>query len=171
MVDRLGHCAAPPARPGSGSSTPPPSRRADGAGSNDERPAVPRRRRSPRSALLPGSSEAQVVPELGPEPDRPGAQPLHGLNPMAGTDLDPILRNLGITTLIVTGVSVERGHHQPGHGRREPRVPGGAAPDAVCGIPAEYADAVIDNTLALLATLTTVDALVSAWATHPEAPL
>jgi hypothetical protein len=33
----------------------------------------------------------------------------------------------------------------------------------VCGIPAAYADAVIDNTLSLLATLTTVDDLVAAW--------
>jgi nicotinamidase-related amidase len=35
--------------------------------------------------------------------------------------------------------------------------------DAVCGIPADYADAVIDNTLGLLATLTTVDELVEIW--------
>ena len=30
----------------------------------------------------------------------------HGLDPMAGTDLDPVLRNLGVTTIVVTGVSV-----------------------------------------------------------------
>jgi nicotinamidase-related amidase len=35
--------------------------------------------------------------------------------------------------------------------------------DAVCGIPADYADAVIDNTLALLATVTTVDELTTIW--------
>jgi nicotinamidase-related amidase len=35
--------------------------------------------------------------------------------------------------------------------------------DAVCGVPAEYADAVIDNTLSLLATITTVDELTAAW--------
>ena len=35
--------------------------------------------------------------------------------------------------------------------------------DAVCGVPADYAAAVIDNTLALLATLTTVDELVPIW--------
>jgi nicotinamidase-related amidase len=35
--------------------------------------------------------------------------------------------------------------------------------DAVCGIPTDYADAVIDNTLALLATITTADALLAAW--------
>jgi nicotinamidase-related amidase len=35
--------------------------------------------------------------------------------------------------------------------------------DAVCGVPAEYADAVIDNTLRVLATVTTVDEVVAAW--------
>jgi nicotinamidase-related amidase len=35
--------------------------------------------------------------------------------------------------------------------------------DAVCGIPREYADAVIDNTLRLLATVTTVDELLAIW--------
>jgi len=35
--------------------------------------------------------------------------------------------------------------------------------DAVCGIPTDYADAVIDNTLALLATITTTDDLLAAW--------
>jgi hypothetical protein len=33
----------------------------------------------------------------------------------------------------------------------------------VAGVPADYADAVIDNTLALLAAVTTVDELVAAW--------
>ena len=36
--------------------------------------------------------------------------------------------------------------------------------DGVAGIPAEYATAVIDNTLSLLATLTITDDLISAWA-------
>ena len=35
--------------------------------------------------------------------------------------------------------------------------------DAVVGIPQAYADAVIDNTLALLATVTTVADLTAAW--------
>ena len=40
--------------------------------------------------------------------------------------------------------------------------------DAVCGLPADYADAVIDQTLALLATVTTVDDVVAAWAPTEE---
>jgi biuret amidohydrolase len=35
--------------------------------------------------------------------------------------------------------------------------------DAVCGVPADYAAAVVDNTLALLASVTTTDALVAIW--------
>jgi hypothetical protein len=35
--------------------------------------------------------------------------------------------------------------------------------DGVTGLPQSYADAVLDNTVALLATVTTVDALVDAW--------
>jgi len=35
--------------------------------------------------------------------------------------------------------------------------------DAVAGVPADYADAVIDNTLAWLATITTTAELAAAW--------
>ncbi len=35
--------------------------------------------------------------------------------------------------------------------------------DTVAGIPAGYADAVLDNTFPLITTLTTTDALLAAW--------
>ena len=35
--------------------------------------------------------------------------------------------------------------------------------DAVAGVPAEYGAAVIDNTLSLLATITTTDELLGVW--------
>jgi nicotinamidase-related amidase len=145
------------------------SRRADGAGSNANARLFLGVRKSP-VALLPGSKESQVVPALGPEPQDLVLNRLHGLSPMAGTDLDPILRNLGVTTLIVTGVSVNVAitnlvMDAVNHGYQVvlPR-------DAVCGLPASYADAVIDNTLSLLATVTTVDDLVTAWASTSEDP-
>ena len=40
--------------------------------------------------------------------------------------------------------------------------------DAVAGLPADYADAVIDNTIALLATVTTTAAVIDAWATRRD---
>jgi nicotinamidase-related amidase len=145
------------------------SRRADGAGSNANARLFLAVRKSP-VALLPGSWESEVVPALGPEPEDLVLNRLHGLNPMAGTDLDPVLRNLGVTTVIVTGVSVNVAitnlvMDAVNHGYQVvlPR-------DGVCGLPASYADAVIDNTLSLLATVTTVDDLVAAWARTSEDP-
>ena len=105
-----------------------------------------------------------VVPELGPEPDDIVLTRLHGVGPMGGTDLDGVLRHLGATSVIGVGVSVNVGMTSfvmdavnGGYQFILPR-------DAVAGVPSEYADAVIDNTLALLATVTTVADVVSAWA-------
>ncbi|MEV6685406.1 cysteine hydrolase [Streptomyces sp. NPDC051130] len=88
---------------------------------------------------------------------------LHGLSPMAGTDLDPLLRNLGIRTLVVTGVSsniavpntvfdaVNLGYRVV--------VPS----DAICGVPAAYTGEVIRNSLSLVAAITTTEALLNQW--------
>jgi nicotinamidase-related amidase len=137
-------------------------RRADGKGANHNARLFMGMRKSP-VPLLPGTAEVEVVPELGPEPDDLVLTRTHGLDPMAGTDLDPILRNLGVTTIVVTGVSVNvavtnlvMDAVNRGYDVVLPR-------DAVCGIPQDYADAVIDNTLALLAAVTTVDELVAIW--------
>jgi len=35
--------------------------------------------------------------------------------------------------------------------------------DAVAGVPASYADAIIDNTISMLATVTTTNDLIEAW--------
>lgn len=35
--------------------------------------------------------------------------------------------------------------------------------DAVAGIPTDYSNAIIDNTLSLLATITTTDELIDTW--------
>ncbi|CAN5795012.1 cysteine hydrolase [soil metagenome] len=147
------------------------TRRADGAGSNTNARLFMAVRKSP-VALLPGSPAAQVVGALGPEPADLVLTRLHGLSPMAGTDLDPVLRNLGVRTLVVTGVSVNvavtnlvMDAVNAGYQVVVPR-------DAVCGIPAAYADAVIEHTLAVLATLTTVDDLVAIWSpdASPDRP-
>ena len=137
-------------------------RRADGKGANANARLFAGVRKSP-VALEPGTTAVQVLAELGPEPEDLVLTRTHGLDPMAGTDLDPVLRNLGVRTLVVTGVSVnvavtnlvmDAVNH--GYDVVLPR-------DAVAGLPQEYADAVIDNTLALLATIVTTDDLVARW--------
>ncbi|MGV3759675.1 MAG: cysteine hydrolase [Actinomycetota bacterium] len=137
-------------------------RRADGKGANANARLFLGVRKSP-VALFPGTSAVEVVPELGPELDDLVLTRTHGLSPMAGTDLDPVLRNLGVRTIVVTGVSVNiaitnlvMDAVNLGYDVVLPR-------DAVCGIPQEYADAVIDQTLSLLATVVTTDDLIARW--------
>ncbi|HEX6421207.1 MAG TPA: isochorismatase family protein [Acidimicrobiales bacterium] len=137
-------------------------RRVDGKGANANARLFQAVAKSPVK-LLAGSHAAQVVDEIGVGPTDLVLPRGHGLNPMADTGLDAVLRNLGVTTVVVTGVSVNvavtnlvMDAVNRGYQVVLPR-------DAVCGVPAAYADAVIDNTLGLLATLTTVDELVKIW--------
>jgi len=117
--------------------------------------------------LRPGTDAVQVHPELGVADEDVVLTRLHGLGPMGGTDLDPVLRNLGATTVVGIGVSVNVGMLDfafdavnAGYQFVMPR-------DAVAGIPEDYAEAVLDNTLALVATLCTTDDLVDVWGASP----
>jgi nicotinamidase-related amidase len=117
--------------------------------------------------LLVGSAEVEVCPELGPEPSDLISPRTHGVSPFIGTSLDTVLRNLGARVLIATGVSVNVGIF----GLCVEAVNLGyqvAVPtDAVAGVPREYATSVIEQSLALLATLTTVDELITALGGPP----
>jgi nicotinamidase-related amidase len=137
-------------------------RRDDGKGANRNARLFAGVKKSP-VALLPGTAAVEVLAELGPEPEDLVLTRTHGLNPMGGTDLDSVLRNLGVTTIVPTGVSVNiaitnlvMDAVNLGYDVVLPR-------DAVAGLPQDYADAMIDNTLALLATVVTTADLLEAW--------
>src|SRR5439155_22387887 len=113
--------------------------------------------------LSPGSPAVQVPDEIGVDPRDLVLARYHGIGPMTGTQLDSILRNLGATTIVGVGVSVNIGMTNlafdavnRGYQIVMPR-------DAIAGVPTEYAEAVIENTLALVATITTTDAVLAAW--------
>jgi nicotinamidase-related amidase len=136
-------------------------RRADDKGSNhNARLFVATRKLGIR--LEPGSPQAEVLPGLREQDDLVLSR-FHGIGPMGGTDLDPVLRNLGVTTIVGVGVSVNvaipnfvMDAVNAGYQFVLPR-------DAVAGVPADYADAVIDNSLSLLATIASTDDVVAAW--------
>lgn len=136
-------------------------RRADGRGSNlNARLFLAMRK---QSTLLPGSPEVEIVPEIGTEPVDIVLTRLHGLGPMGGTDLDAVLRNLGATTVVGVGVSVNVGmldlafdSVNAGYQMVMPR-------DAVAGVPPDYAAAVLENTVSLVATLPTADEVIEVW--------
>src|SRR5207249_2029610 len=59
--------------------------------------------------LLPGSSEQAVVAPLAPVDGDYVVTRFHGVTPFHGTELDALLRNLGVRTVVASGVSVNVG--------------------------------------------------------------
>jgi nicotinamidase-related amidase len=113
--------------------------------------------------LSPGTSLVDPPAEIGVDPGDVVLARHHGLGPMTGTQLDPMLRNLGVRTIVGVGVSVNIGmtnlaFDAVNHGYQMV-IP----TDAVAGVPPDYAQAVLENTLSLVATLTTTDAVLAAW--------
>jgi nicotinamidase-related amidase len=113
--------------------------------------------------LEPGTPATEVIDEFDAQPSDITSVRMHGIGPMWGTDLDPVMRNLGIRTIVAVGASVNIGISNlvmdavnAGYQVVLPR-------DAVAGVPKQYADAVIDNALSLLATVTTTDEVIGAW--------
>jgi nicotinamidase-related amidase len=137
--------------------------RADRAGSVTNAPLL-RALAKAEPHLLSGSAASAVMPELGPEPSDVICSRRHGLTPFVGTDLDVTLRNLGVRTVVVTGVSVNVGILGMVMGAVDLGYDAVVVTDAVAGIPAEYAQLVVDNTLAVLAARATSDEIVARWA-------
>lgn len=114
--------------------------------------------------LSPGSDAVQVPGPIGVDPSDVVLPRHHGLGPMTGTQLDSMLRNLSVTTIVGVGVSVNIGMTNFAFDAVNRGYQFVMPTDAVAGLPPEYADAVIANTLSLVATLTTTEAVVAAWA-------
>jgi nicotinamidase-related amidase len=113
--------------------------------------------------LSPGSDAVTVPPEIGVDPGDVVLPRHHGLGPMTGTQLDSMLRNLGVATIVGVGVSVNIGMTNFAFDAVNRGYQFVMPTDAVAGVPAEYAEAVIANTLDLVATLTTTEAVLAAW--------
>ena len=136
--------------------------RPDRAGSSENSPLQRALGRSDPH-LLPGSTAAAVMAQLGPDPSDLVCSRRHGLTPFPGTDLDATLRNLGVRSIVATGVSVNVGILGMVMGAVDLGYRVALVTDAIAGIPTEYAQAVVDNTLALLATRVTSDEIVAVW--------
>ncbi|OCB39177.1 isochorismatase [Mycobacterium malmoense] len=113
--------------------------------------------------ITPGTPGAALLPELGPEPTDLVLSRWHGVGPMGGTDLDAVLRNLGVSTIVVVGVSLNIAIPNVVMDAVNAAYRVIVPRDAVAGVPTEYGEAVIANTLSLLATITTTDALLEVW--------
>lgn len=110
-----------------------------------------------------GTTAVRVAPPIEVADEDLVVRRLHGLSPLAGTDVDPLLRNLGCRTLVITGVSANIAIPNAVFDAVNLGYTAVVPADAIAGVPAEYTPAMVRNTLALVATVTTTDAVLGSW--------
>lgn len=141
--------------------------RADRAGSHAANsPFITALLRDP-GHMLEGTGAVEVIPELWDPADLESRRG-HGFSPFTGTSLDTLLRTLGVSTVVAAGVSLNLGI--PGLALEAVNLGYRVAVvvDAVAGVPEEYATAVLENTIGLLAARVCTADLVAAWAPRAD---
>jgi nicotinamidase-related amidase len=113
--------------------------------------------------MLSDSASAEVVPELAPQPEDLISRRFHGLSPFTGTALDITLRNMGVRTVLATGVSINIAIF----GLILEAVNLGYSAvlvrDCVAGFPDDYVEAVIRNSLTPLCTIASSAQVMEVW--------
>ncbi len=136
--------------------------RTDGRGANRNARLFGAARKS-AVPLTPGSTAVHVPEVIGAPPGDVVLPRYHGVGPLTGTQLDAMLRNEGVRTVIAVGVSLNVGvldliisAVNLGYQVVVPR-------DAVAGVPEEYGEQVLENTVSVLATITDTATVLSSW--------
>ncbi|MEV7319534.1 cysteine hydrolase [Streptomyces sp. NPDC093970] len=131
-------------------------RRPDGRGANRNARLFRAAERLPVQQLS-GTAAVRVAPPIEVSEEDLLVRRLHGLSPIQGTDVDPLLRNLGCRTLVVTGVSANVAVPNAVFDAVNLGYTVVVPADAIAGVPSEYTPAMVRNTLALVATVATTD--------------
>jgi nicotinamidase-related amidase len=113
--------------------------------------------------LIPGSPAAEIVPGVGVAESDLVLARIHGLSPFQGTELDFVLRNEGIRTIVGVGVSVNVAITNLAFDAVNAGYQVVLPTDAIAGTPREYAEQVFQHTLRNVATLATTDDVIAAW--------
>ncbi|MER5888463.1 cysteine hydrolase [Streptomyces sp. NPDC001941] len=137
-------------------------RRPDGRGANHNARLFRAAERLPVQQHS-GSTAVRVAEPIEVADEDLVVRRLHGLSPIAGTDVDPLLRNLGCRTLVVTGVSSNVAVPNAVFDAVNLGYTAVVPSDAIAGVPADYTPAMVKNTLALVATITTTDDVLGIW--------
>ncbi|MEU5312888.1 cysteine hydrolase [Streptomyces sp. NPDC021562] len=131
-------------------------RRPDGRGANRNARLFRAAGRLPVQQLS-GTAAVRVAPPVEVSEEDLVVRRLHGLSPIQGTGVDPLLRNLGCRTLVVTGVSANVAVPNAVFDAVNLGYTAVVPADAIAGVPSDYTRAMIRNTLALVATIATTD--------------
>jgi nicotinamidase-related amidase len=137
-------------------------RRPDGRGANSNARLFRAAERLPVQQLT-GTSAVRVAEPIQVAEEDLVVRRLHGLSPLAGTDVDALLRNLRCRTLVVTGVSANVAIPNAVFDAVNLGYTAVVPADAIAGVPSDYTPAMVRNTLALVATITTTGDILGCW--------
>jgi nicotinamidase-related amidase len=138
------------------------ARRYDGRGANTNARLFVSVARQPDQQWL-GTDATLPLDEFGAEDSDLTSTRLHGLSPIFGQDVDGLLRNLGCRTLVVVGVSTNVAIPNAVFDAVNLGYQVVLPVDAVAGVPVEYTEVLVRNTLGLVATTTSTDEVLACW--------
>ena len=110
-----------------------------------------------------GQPGTELIQELGADAGDLVVPRTHGLTPFVATELDQLLRNCGIRTVVAVGNSINIGILGLVLAAVDLGYQVVVPSDAVVGVPVEYGESVMENTISLLATVVPTDDVVDAW--------
>ena len=136
--------------------------RADGFGGNKNARLFSYMAKAANKILV-DSAAAEIVPEVAVDARDLVLPRIHGLSPFQGTELDFVLRNEGVRTIVGVGVSVNVAIQNLTFDAVNAGYQVVLPTDAIAGTPREYAEAVFQHTLRNVATLVTTADVIAAW--------
>jgi len=113
--------------------------------------------------LVVGAEAVEVLDEIGVEGDDILFYRQHGLSPMQGTELDSLMRNAGVKTIVLVGVSANIAIPNTTFDAINRSYQVVIPRDAIAGTPPEYTDQLLQHTLGYIATITTTADVIAAW--------
>lgn len=137
--------------------------RADGLGGNKNARLFSYMAKS-ANKMTPGSPQQEIVREVAVAESDLVLPRIHGLSPFQGTELDSVLRNEGVATIVGVGVSVNIAIQNLTFDAVNAGYQVVLPVDAVAGTPRAYAEQVFEHTLRNVATLVSTDDVLKAWA-------
>lgn len=115
------------------------------------------------SSTQTGQPGVDLVDELDVQPSDIKIARSHGYTPFNGTELDAMMRKMGVRTIVLLGASVNVGIMGAVISAVDLGYQVVVVRDGVCGLPAEYTEMVMEHTFSMLATLPTADELITVW--------
>jgi len=137
--------------------------RADGLGGNKNARLFSYMAKS-ANKMTPGSPQQEIVREVAVAESDLVLPRIHGLSPFQGTELDSVLRNEGVATIVGVGVSVNIAIQNLTFDAVNAGYQVVLPVDAVAGTPRAYAEQVFEHTLRNVATLVSTHDVLKAWA-------